>query len=380
MNILVISRNYPSEYNPNNGAFVYNLMQELGKDHKITIISPNKLRVRGRKNSTSYGNEICNVYRPGYLSLSNRQFFGVNTGLLTSFFYKKAVQKVLKKLSMRPDLIYVHFLSNIEPILTYGLKEAIPIVAASGESTYTYWLQTTSKKTRNKIIENLKYLICVSHENSHRLQDMGFTNQEMVVIPNAVDYSLFKPLDKASCKEKLSIPKEKFTVGFIGHFINRKGPNRVIEAIRLLNDKDIHLICVGGEGDLLPNDFTTEINPVPNYQLPEIYNAFDIFVLPTLHEGSCNVIEEAKACGIPIVSSKGTSVEEQVDESIGILVDPMNIQEIAQSIAILKRDKRKLEMMRGALLNMRGQNSIQERAKKIKKIFDSVVISSGVSS
>lgn len=56
------------------------------------------------------------------------------------------------------------------------------------------------------------------------------------------------------------------------------------------------------------NSFTKEIKPVSNYQLPEICNAFDVFVLPTLHEWHCNVIEEAKACEIPIISSRKTSV------------------------------------------------------------------------
>src|SRR5699024_5202363 len=113
-------------------------------------------------------------------------------------------------------------------------------------------------------------------------------------------------------------------VGFIGHFIHRKGPNRIIEAIESLHDKDIKFVCVGGKGKLKPNSFTRKMDPVPNYQLPEIYNAFDVFVLPTLNEGHCNVIEEAKACGIPIISSKGTSAEEQIDASTGVLVDPLD--------------------------------------------------------
>lgn len=72
---------------------------------------------------------------------------------------------------------------------------------------------------------------------------------------------------------------------------------------------------------------------MPSHRLVEIFNAFDVFVLPTLHEGHCNVIEEAMACGIPVLSSKGTSVEEQIKDGKGILVDPRNIDEIASSIS-----------------------------------------------
>ena len=74
--------------------------------------------------------------------------------------------------------------------------------------------------------------------------------------------------------------------------------------------------------------FTLTLPPMPNSKLNDIYNAFDVFVLPTLSEGHCNVIEEAKACGVPIISSKGTSVENQINEQTGLLVDPLNISEI----------------------------------------------------
>ena len=191
----------------------------------------------------------------------------------------------------------------------------------------------------------------------------------MTVIPNAVDYSLFKPLDKSIAKEKLRISKRKFTVGFVGHFIHRKGPNRVIEAIEKLQDDEIRLICVGGKGKLKANGFTTIIGPVPNYQLPEVYNAFDVFVLPALQEGNCNVIKKAKACCIPVISSKGTSVEDQIDESIGILVDPLKIEDIARAISKLKEDKELRKAMVDDLIRKRGTNSITNRASIINEIL-----------
>src|SRR5699024_18733 len=116
-------------------------------------------------------------------------------------------------------------------------------------------------------------------------------------------------------------------------------------------------------GKLKSSPFTRVIAPLPNEQLPQIYNAFDVFVLPTLHEGHCNVIEEAKACAIPIISSAGTSVEEQIDETTGILVDPLSIDAIASAIKKLKEDKKLRENMHRALLEKRDENSLQERAR-----------------
>jgi glycosyltransferase involved in cell wall biosynthesis len=195
----------------------------------------------------------------------------------------------------------------------------------------------------------------------------------MSIIPNAVNYDLFKPMDKNRCKEKLGIPAHKFVVGFVGYFEHRKGPNRVIEAIKKLNDKDIQLVCVGGKETLTPNDFTISIPPIANYQLPEIYNTFNIFVLPTLSEGHCNAIEEAKACCVPVVSSLGTSVESQMDDSIGILINPLQIDEIASAIKNLKQNNTLLQSMIENLKLRRGERSLENRAKTISTLLENTV-------
>lgn len=371
MNILVISSNYPTNAFPNYGAFVYNLMQELGKRHQITVISPYKVHHLFKKNQKTYGEEKCKVLRPVYLSISDKKIAGINTRKISAYLYRKAVQGVVNKLPVKPDIIYVHFLSNAIPVLNYAKENNIPLVIASGESTYNSW-RKTSVEVQAALKHQVNHIICVSKENKKQLKELGFDENKMSVIPNAVNYSLFKPLNKNKCKEKLGISKDKFIVGFIGHFIYRKGPSRIIESIELLNDKEIQLVCVGGKGQLKPNSFTKEIEPVPNYQLPEILNAFDLFVLPTLKEGHCNVIEEAKACGIPVISSKGTSVEDQIDTSIGILIDPLDIQDIARAISVLKKDDNLRHGMVQNLIDKRGENSIQERANKISEVLSSI--------
>lgn len=367
LSILVISNNYPSRQQPNYGAFVYNLMQELGKKHNITIISTYKIHHIFKKKQLTYGKENCEVYRPRYMSFSSKNIVGFNTSRLSDYTSKRAVMRVVNKKPQLFDIIYSHFLLNAMPIVDYAKDNNIPVVIASGESTYTVWKDAPNYLKRIK--EAVNHIICVSKENKQQLINLGFDPDMLTVVPNAVDYDTFRPLNKIECKQKLKINPDKFVVGFIGHFTHRKGPNRIITAIKSLNDDGIQLVCVGGKGNLMPNEFTKTIGPVPNYQLPEFYNAFDIFVLPTLYEGHCNAIEEAKACGIPIISSKGTSVEEQIDESIGILIDPLNINDIAQAINCLKENKEHYSTLQKNLINLRGVNSLQNRALRINEIL-----------
>ncbi len=374
MNIVVISDNYPSSQIPNQGAFVYNLLQELSCYHSITIIAPFKIHdLFIAKSKGGYGLEKCRVLRPLYFSFGKRKLFGLNVRNWGTASRNKAVERILNRLSVKPDLIYAHFLYNGRSALPYIIKHNIPLVIASGESSYSELL-----KVMNNQIKNLRnytsHFICVSEKNKTGLMEAGFNESKMTIIPNAVDYSLFKPLDKKQCKEKFGISQDKFVVGFVGHFIHRKGPNRIIEAIQQLADPDIQLICVGGKGNLTSNDFTKVIPPLANYQLPEIYNSFDIFVLPTLNEGHCNVIEEAKACCLPIISSLGTSVEKQIDNSIGILINPLDINAIATSIKYLKENQSAREIMINNLKTKIGEQSLKNRAKRINELLNEIVV------
>ncbi|HRO85695.1 MAG TPA: glycosyltransferase [Niabella sp.] len=369
MEFVVVSDNYPSRRKPNKGVFVYNLVQELSNYHNITVIAP--FKVRELFNSISkdgYGKERCKVYRPVYFSFSNKKFLGINTQIWSRFFISKAVNRSLKNLPGKPGIIYAHFISNALTALSYAKKHSIPLVIASGESSYPI-----SSKAWEKDLQGLKdctsHFICVSETNKKGLMALGFNENKMTVIPNAVDYSLFKPLNKEACKKKTGISPHKFVVGFVGNFIHRKGPNRIIEAIKQLNDKDIQLVCVGGREGLTANEFTKTIPPLPNYQLPEIYNAFDIFVLPTLTEGHCNAIEEAKACCIPVVSSLGTSVETQIDKTTGILINPLNIHEIAGAIQKLKSRPDVRMSMAETLKLKTGEQSLKNRAQKISSLL-----------
>lgn len=360
MKILIIANTYPSLKQPNFGAFVYNLVQEFSYDNEVTILAPYNIKNIFKKSFKTYGSERCRVIRPYYLSFGDRKVSFINFSKLSKYSLFNAFKRGLRKIE-KPDVVYVHFINNAFPLIDYVTKNRLPLFIASGESTYPVYKDF---KFLDKVVSSY---IAVSNKNMEALINLGVEQSRISLIPNAVDYNIFKPLDRYVCKENLGIPKEKFVVGFIGHFIHRKGPNRIIQALKQLNNPNLHLVCVGDGETLEENNFTTILPPMPNFQLNEIFNSFDIFVLPTLHEGHCNVIEEAKAACVPIISSKETSVESQLNKSIGILVDPLSISEISEAILKLYNDNTLLNSLKDNLIQLRGSNSIQSRAEKILK-------------
>jgi glycosyltransferase involved in cell wall biosynthesis len=77
---------------------------------------------------------------------------------------------------------------------------------------------------------------------------------------------------------------------------------------------------------------------VPEQDLPTIYRAADVFVYLSLYEGFGFPPLEAMACGTAVVVSNRASIPECVGDG-GILVDPLNIDEITEKILLLLMDK-----------------------------------------
>src|SRR5690606_16475453 len=106
------------------------------------------------------------------------------------------------------------------------------------------------------------------------------------------------PMDKQQCRRKLKLPESAFIVVFVGHFVDRKGPLRVLEAINKVGG-DVKGLFLGRGIQKPIGSAVLHAAPVPNEELPYWLNAADVMMLPTLAEGSCNAINEAMACRLP---------------------------------------------------------------------------------
>jgi glycosyltransferase involved in cell wall biosynthesis len=83
------------------------------------------------------------------------------------------------------------------------------------------------------------------------------------------------------------------------------------------------------------------VGRVDDVDLPALYNGALFFVYPSLYEGFGMPPLEAMACGIPVLTSNGSSLPEVVGDA-GILVEPDNIQSIAEGLSLLLEDSQEL--------------------------------------
>ncbi|HPX78502.1 MAG TPA: glycosyltransferase family 1 protein, partial [Methanobacterium sp.] len=89
--------------------------------------------------------------------------------------------------------------------------------------------------------------------------------------------------------------------------------------------------------------------PVPEKDLVALYNAADLFVYPCLYAGFGIPPLEAMACGTPVITSNNSSLPEVVDDA-GLLINPYNTTELAQSInALISDDETRKKLIKKGL-------------------------------
>lgn len=378
--IVVICNDFPIDENQNY-VFVQQLVNALVDIGVcVNVIAPqNIVKCILRINSiapkqsdcfTSKGKKYI-VYRPYFMSLGN------HCRTMANIIRKYSIINVLKKINY--DIIYSHFWMNMLPVYKYGLKHKKPLFVACGEGDEALdsMGRTLPLKKRESLKEAVTGIVAVSSENRCKCISYGLTNNDdIIVLPNCVDNSVFFP-EKDSIRERyrseLGVEKDDFFVVFVGSFIRRKGADRLSSAIKLLKDDKIKVAFIGKpmRGDsAIPNCIGTVFQGTANHnEIPHFLQAADVFVLPTLKEGCSNAIVEALACGLPVISSDGPFNDDILNENNSMRINPMNIHDIACAIQELKSNKNKYFKMRQYCLSHADQYSIVERAQKIYKFI-----------
>lgn len=178
---------------------------------------------------------------------------------------------------------------------------------------------------------------------------LSFSN--ISVIPNAVDLSIYKPLDKKTCREILNIPQNKVIVlfGAMGGTKDKnKGYDLLKESLVKLSVhsdiSNVHFVIHGqSEPSISDIDFleTTWLGHVnDDTTLAVIYNAADIMVVPSRIENLPQSATEAQSCGVPVIGFNCTGLPDAVENNrTGILVSAYDTLEMSNALERLISDE-----------------------------------------
>jgi glycosyltransferase involved in cell wall biosynthesis len=127
----------------------------------------------------------------------------------------------------------------------------------------------------------------------------------------------------------------RFEVLFLGQVNLRKGVGRLLEAMRGLRDESIFL-TLAGPGEIDPTAWADLpkvrwVGQVPRSEVGRLYEAADLFILPTISDGYALTQLEALAHGLPVLASRACGNAVTHGEN-GWLLDDLEPSTIANAI------------------------------------------------
>lgn len=165
---------------------------------------------------------------------------------------------------------------------------------------------------------------------------------------NGVDVDRFRPdssstSNQLELKQSLGLDPSLPVVGYVGRLTKDKGVGDLAAASRKLHDKGVphQLLVVGGVDDASGSPWTAAgLTP---QQHPKVtghvadtapyYQVMDVLTLPTRREGFPNVVLEAGASGVPVITTVVTGAKDSViHRQTGLLVSPGQPQVLASAL------------------------------------------------
>jgi UDP-glucose:(heptosyl)LPS alpha-1,3-glucosyltransferase len=151
------------------------------------------------------------------------------------------------------------------------------------------------------------------------------------IVPNGVCQKEFKPAitsDRLEMRARFGIQTDDKAICFVANESDRKGLPQLIEVLAKINDPKLKLLVAGRVGpavDRLSNEFKVKDRVTWVGQLEDIapiFQASDLFVLPTAYEAWGLVIVEALSCGTPVITTRLAGASEAVrHEDNGFLLN-----------------------------------------------------------
>ncbi len=250
-------------------------------------------------------------------------------------------------LTRKYDLIHAHYVFTG---LVARAQFGYPVVLTHhGAEVFQTW-QAPLSRAMNRVVDRIIV------RTAEMKEKMGWA--DAYIVPAGVDFDMFKPMSKQLLRKELGLPLTKKLVLYAGEYWRpEKRYDIVQQAFPLLKQE-------------VPDAELVLVTKQPLSTVPKYMNACDAIVLVSDAEGSPNVIKEAMACNLPIVSVPAGDVQSIIGDTSGCYFCSQEPADVAEKLRLAlsfgKRTNGRDRLNQLAL-------SLPEIARKIISIYEDVL-------
>lgn len=215
-----------------------------------------------------------------------------------------------------------------------------PLIVRCGFELYNFTLQAGHKGLRARFVRALSALtyraadrivLASEEDRDFIINEFELNGPVIHVHPNWIDTELFAPR---------SLSEKDNHILFVGRLTAQKNLETLIDAMA----ETPWTLDIVGDGELKAplaaraRERGARVNflgSVANDKLPDLYNRYPVFILPSLYEGNPKTLLEAMACGRAVVGAKAPGISSLIDDDRdGVLVesDPDSIRKAIKSL------------------------------------------------
>ncbi len=287
------------------------------------------------------------------------------------------------------DLVHSHlYHANLYGRLA-AFREGVPAVASVHN---TYVRHKLHRRLLNRWLGRRTPRILAGSEaiKADVVRYDGVPAEKVVVVPYGIDTDRFAlPLSREAARAALGLPPGRIVLGTVGRLEEQKGQGHLVAAMGILRRRGLTplllLVGSGREEEGLRRRVAAEgLEDDVRFlgtrrDLPELFRAMDLFVLPSLWEGLPLALLSAMAAGLPVVATSVGGIPEAVrDGESGYLVPPGDAEAIAGAVERAIRDPASAAACGAAARDAaRARYSHRTTAERIMAIYDEVLSGGG---
>ncbi|MDF1852681.1 MAG: glycosyltransferase [Verrucomicrobiales bacterium] len=350
LRVLFVSNLFPDLTEPVRGLDNATLLHHLSPHASIRVLSPRPVfPPRSRRELRPRDEDVpfAPVYVPTpYLPKVGDRW---NSGWMAQTLERSFTQIIQEH---RPDVVLTSWLfPDGCAMARLCSRHGLPLILITqGTDTHQYLKIPTRRRKILQAMEAASFVICRSGDLARRLREAGALLGKLEVIYNGVDTEVFFPAPVIERTEMLSNRNRGPLLLFVGNYLPVKNPKFLLKAVALLKEqrkkegKPLARLCLIGDGPLREPleqfvqssglDDTVEIHGCMGpEEIASRMRAADILCLSSENEGFPNVILEAMACGLPVVSTDVGGIHERINEMPNSkLVPPNNLAAYVEAL------------------------------------------------